>query len=132
MSAIIDGNSQRMTVWLDGEIDHHNASGIRMRIDESIARIKPKVLRIDFSAVSFMVLFCRAEGRLVTGMAGRTGRMCSRFLPQRNGSGGVFYCAADLHAPSAGDFSAAEQPGDRAGLRDPVPDGHTLVHAVLL
>ena len=54
MSAIIDGNSQRMTVWLDGEIDHHNASGIRMRIDESSARIKPKVLRIDFSAVSFM------------------------------------------------------------------------------
>ncbi len=54
MSAIIDGNSERLTVWLDGEIDHHNASGIRMRVDETIARIKPKVLRLDFSAVTFM------------------------------------------------------------------------------
>ncbi|MBQ6708853.1 MAG: STAS domain-containing protein [Clostridia bacterium] len=54
MSAIIDGNSERMTVWLDGEIDHHNAGGIRVRIDETLIRLRPKLLSLDFSAVTFM------------------------------------------------------------------------------
>ena len=54
MATLIDGNTERMTVWLDGEIDHHNCIGIRMRVDEAIRRNKPKELRLDFGSVTFM------------------------------------------------------------------------------
>ncbi len=54
MATLIDGNSERMTVWLDGEIDHHNCVGIRLRVDEAIRRCKPKELRLDFGSVTFM------------------------------------------------------------------------------
>ncbi|MEG0979759.1 MAG: anti-sigma factor antagonist, partial [Oscillospiraceae bacterium] len=38
----------------EGELDHHTASEIRRNIDESIERLRPKLLRIDFSQVTFM------------------------------------------------------------------------------
>lgn len=43
-----------MTARLYGEIDHHIAPGIRSAIDARIESTHPRVLRMDFSAVSFM------------------------------------------------------------------------------
>ena len=43
-----------MTVFLDGEIDHHTAAPIRKQIDGEIDRLKPKLLVLDFGGVTFM------------------------------------------------------------------------------
>lgn len=43
-----------LTAILSGEIDHHSAREIRGEIDETAARVKPKKLILDFSAVQFM------------------------------------------------------------------------------
>lgn len=45
---------QVATVYLSGEIDHHLAKRMREEIDEMIHRTLPKLLILDFSAVSFM------------------------------------------------------------------------------
>ena len=39
---------------IDGEIDHHTAKPIREKIDAEMLSYRPKVLRIDLSAVGFM------------------------------------------------------------------------------
>lgn len=39
---------------LTGEIDHHSARWLRMDIDTAISDHKPKILRLDFSGVTFM------------------------------------------------------------------------------
>ncbi len=43
-----------LTAVLSGEIDHHSAREIRGAIDEAAAKVKPKLLTLDFSAVQFM------------------------------------------------------------------------------
>ncbi len=43
-----------LTAVLNGEIDHHAAREIRNEIDETAAKLKPKKLIFDFSAVQFM------------------------------------------------------------------------------
>ncbi|MBQ9552387.1 MAG: anti-sigma factor antagonist [Clostridia bacterium] len=43
-----------MTVFLDGEIDHHTAAPIRKRIDDETDRLMPKLLVLDFRGVTFM------------------------------------------------------------------------------
>ena len=43
-----------VTAYLSGEIDHHSAAAIRDAIDTEIQIQRPKVLRLDFSDVSFM------------------------------------------------------------------------------
>jgi len=43
-----------LTAVLSGEIDHHAAREIRNEIDETAAKLKPKKLIFDFSAVQFM------------------------------------------------------------------------------
>ena len=43
-----------LTVYLNGEIDHNRASGIRTAIDSRINTLRPKKLELDFSKVSFM------------------------------------------------------------------------------
>ena len=43
-----------MTAFLEGEIDHHTASALRMEIDEAIQTYKPKVLKLDYGDVTFM------------------------------------------------------------------------------
>lgn len=54
MPVKIISTKQRVTAFLDGEIDHHTAAAIRLEIDEAIARNKPKTLKLDFSDVTFM------------------------------------------------------------------------------
>lgn len=54
MSAKIEFRQNRLTAYLDGEIDHHTASLIRMGIDDAILRKRPEELILDFGGVSFM------------------------------------------------------------------------------
>ena len=43
-----------MTVYLNGEIDHHTAAPIRTKIDTELLKNSPDQLILDFSEVSFM------------------------------------------------------------------------------
>jgi len=45
---------ENITAYLSGEIDHHNAKGIREEIDEAASRSYPKELILDFRDVTFM------------------------------------------------------------------------------
>ena len=54
MSVKIISSQQKMTAYLDGEIDHHNAAFIREEIDYEIMSSKPEVLKLDFDKVTFM------------------------------------------------------------------------------
>lgn len=54
MPVRIISTQQRVTAFLEGEIDHHTASALRMEIDDAIQRNKPKTLKLDFSDVTFM------------------------------------------------------------------------------
>ena len=41
-------------IYLQGEIDHHSASLIRVSIDEAVSRKRPMLLVLDFDKVTFM------------------------------------------------------------------------------
>jgi len=43
-----------MTAYLCGELDHHTAGSVREEIDGTARRMKPRVLRLDFTEVPFM------------------------------------------------------------------------------
>lgn len=44
----------QMTVFLNGEIDHHNAPSIREITDTEFIKNRPSLLILNFSEVSFM------------------------------------------------------------------------------
>ena len=54
MPVKIISTKQRVTAFLEGEIDHHTAATLRLEIDEAIGRNKPKTLKLDFADVTFM------------------------------------------------------------------------------
>lgn len=54
MPVKIIATEQRVTAFLEGEIDHHTASVLRMEIDDAIQTYKPKVLKLDYGDVTFM------------------------------------------------------------------------------
>ena len=54
MSAKIEYKQNNLVVMLDGEIDHHTASLIRMGIDDAILKKRPDMLILDFGGVTFM------------------------------------------------------------------------------
>ncbi len=54
MSVTMESSAQLITAFIDGEIDHHSAQEIRRAIDDETDRLLPKVLRLDFSGVTFM------------------------------------------------------------------------------
>ena len=54
MSAKIEYRQNKLLVLLDGEIDHHTASLIRMGIDDAILKKRPELLILDFGGVTFM------------------------------------------------------------------------------
>ena len=54
MTVKIENNDGDVTVFLLGELDHHAAKGIREEIDESLERLRPTVLTLDFKNVTFM------------------------------------------------------------------------------
>lgn len=43
-----------LTAYIDGEIDHDTAAKIRVSIDGAVQSLKPRLLTLDFSSVSFM------------------------------------------------------------------------------
>ena len=45
---------QVLTVYLTGEIDHHNAGKMRLEIDEEICRRRPKRVILDLGSIDFM------------------------------------------------------------------------------
>ena len=54
MSVEIKTIGEVITARLSGEIDHHNAAGLRKAIDNSIELNMPSLLILDFERVSFM------------------------------------------------------------------------------
>ena len=46
--------SGRLTAMLSGELDHHNAKGIRETIDYAVREQLPPVVVLDFRRVTFM------------------------------------------------------------------------------
>jgi len=54
MDLQISASEELVTVYLSGELDHHNAKEVRERIDRSIESNSPKLLVLDFKNVGFM------------------------------------------------------------------------------
>lgn len=54
MSVSLKKENNCLTAYIEGEIDHHTAVGIRSKIDEKIQRDKPSKLILDYSDVTFM------------------------------------------------------------------------------
>ncbi len=52
LNCVLSGST--LTVYLDGDIDHHNARNIRSRIDTKILIQRPAELILDLSRVTFM------------------------------------------------------------------------------
>ena len=75
MAIKISSSSVRLSVYLSGEIDHHNAAVIRYETDEAIQASLPRCVRIDFSGVTFMdssgIGFVMGRFRLVNGYGGK-------------------------------------------------------------
>ena len=45
---------ERVTVYLSGEIDHHEAARLRPQIDDALLRKRPAEVELDFSDVTFI------------------------------------------------------------------------------
>lgn len=64
-----------VTVYLSGEIDHHNVKTMRCRIDGVVERTLPRLLRLDFGGVEFMdsagIGLILGRYRLITDLQGR-------------------------------------------------------------
>lgn len=54
MAVEITVKGEVVTAYLSGEIDHHNASGMREKIDSAVDSNMPSLLVLDFGGVSFM------------------------------------------------------------------------------
>ena len=54
MSLRLEADGERLTAYLEGEIDHHTAKDLREEIDSNASRLKPEQLLLDFREVTFM------------------------------------------------------------------------------
>lgn len=54
MSLKMECSENEVVAYLDGELDHHSIKNMREEIDQSIERLKPKELTLDFKNVTFM------------------------------------------------------------------------------
>lgn len=63
------------TVYLAGELDHHNAAPLRERVDGVVQMRHPKLLVLDFSGVGFMdssgIGFVMGRYKLMQSMGGQ-------------------------------------------------------------
>ena len=50
----INSTGEVLTVYLQGEIDHHTAKDMREEIDKAINFYMPTLMILDFSEISFM------------------------------------------------------------------------------
>ena len=67
------------TVYLAGELDHHNAAPLRERVDTVVQQRHPKLLVLDFSGITFMdssgIGFVMGRYKLMCSIGGRL-RVC--------------------------------------------------------
>lgn len=54
MKCRMNVSENMLTAYLEGEIDHHSVKPVREEIDNTIDRLQPKALALDFSGVTFM------------------------------------------------------------------------------
>lgn len=54
MAAKIIYEKDRITVHLEGDLDHHSAAIIRASIDDAVLIHRPKTLALDFGKITFM------------------------------------------------------------------------------
>ena len=54
MQLLVKKDNDILNAALVGEIDHHEAVGVRTKLDEIIMQERPKKLVFDFSKVTFM------------------------------------------------------------------------------
>jgi stage II sporulation protein AA (anti-sigma F factor antagonist) len=54
MAIRIEKNAVRLTVYLSGEIDHHNAAVLRCETDDAVQAALVPTVRLDFGNVTFM------------------------------------------------------------------------------
>ena len=54
MPVRVDNHEKVVTAYLEGEIDHHGAAGIRDLIDRTVEQAMPEQLILDFRDVTFM------------------------------------------------------------------------------
>lgn len=54
MGVRIETTESSVKAYLDGELDHHSAGGIRDEIDLAVGRTTPETLILDFGEVTFM------------------------------------------------------------------------------
>lgn len=54
MAAQIIYEKDKMTVRLEGDLDHHSAAIIRAGIDDAILVNRPRTLALDFGGITFM------------------------------------------------------------------------------
>ena len=54
MSVNFNSVGEVLTVYLEGELDHHAAKTVRAEIDEAVEFNMPKLLILDFDRVTFM------------------------------------------------------------------------------
>ena len=50
----IVNDGEVMTAFVNGEIDHHNASSVRRKIDEELQIRRPREMVLDLAGVNFM------------------------------------------------------------------------------
>ena len=54
MKCRINFSENMLTAYLEGEIDHHSVKPVREEIDNTIDRLQPKALALDFAGVTVM------------------------------------------------------------------------------
>ncbi len=47
-------DADTVTAFIQGDIDHHTAQGVREQIDAYVQKTRPSLLKLDFSQVQFM------------------------------------------------------------------------------
>lgn len=67
------------TVYLSGELDHHNAAPVREQVDRLITSRHPQRLVLDFGGITFMdssgIGFVMGRYKLITSIGGQL-RVC--------------------------------------------------------
>ena len=53
LPVILEISEKKVTAYIQGEIDHHSAHGMREEIDNAIERVHPQLV-LDFAGVTFM------------------------------------------------------------------------------
>ena len=75
MNVKFEVSEEKVVIYLEGELDHHNVKNLKDEIDNVLNRVKPKLTVIDLSKVPF----CDSSGiaivlgryRLVSAMGGK-------------------------------------------------------------